>query len=25
MCIGFVVALWLFWRYFRHDMDHLDE
>jgi len=25
MCIGFLVALWLFWRFFRHDMDQLDE
>lgn len=25
MFIGFLVALWLFWRYFRHDMERLDE
>lgn len=25
MFIGFLVALWLFWRYFRRDMEQLDE
>ncbi len=25
MFIGFLVALWLFWRFFRDDMEHLDE
>lgn len=25
MFIGFLVALWLFWRLFRQDMDQLDE
>lgn len=25
MFIGFLVAVWFFWRYFARDMDHLED